>query len=209
MIIPLLSMAKAKHTVAVSAEEKIKEAARRVFTKKGYAATRTRDIAEEAGLNLALLNYYFRSKEKLFGIVMEERMKQFFGEIAPLMNDSGTTLDQKIEGVVSYYVDMLLQNPDLPLFILNEIRHNSDLFNRFQAGRLIQSSHFVIQLKEKQPGIHPLHFVVSILGMTIFPFVAKPVLQSAGGIDQQMFVAMMKERKKLVPKWVKAMIKVK
>ena len=104
---------------------------------------------------------------------------------------------------------MLLQNPDLPLFILNEIRHNSDLFNRFQAGRLIQSSHFVIQLKEKQPGIHPLHFVVSILGMTIFPFVAKPVLQSAGGIDQQMFVAMMKERKKLVPKWVKAMIKVK
>ena len=209
MIIPLLSMAKAKHTVAVSAEEKIKEAARRVFTKKGYAATRTRDIAEEAGLNLALLNYYFRSKEKLFGIVMEERMKQFFGEIAPLMNDSGTTLDQKIEGVVSYYVDMLLQNPDLPLFILNEIRHNSDLFNRFQAGRLIQNSYFVTQLKEKQPGIHPLHFVVSILGMTIFPFVAKPVLQSAGGIDQQMFVAMMKERKKLVPKWVKAMIKVK
>jgi AcrR family transcriptional regulator len=47
-------------------EEQIKEAARRVFTRKGYAATRTRDIAEESGHNLALLNYYFRSKEKLF-----------------------------------------------------------------------------------------------------------------------------------------------
>ena len=209
MIIPLSSMAKAKHTIAISAEEKIKEAARRVFMKKGYAATRTRDIAEEAGLNLALLNYYFRSKEKLFGIVIEERMKQFFGVITPLMFDTTTTLDRKIELIVSSYVDMLLQNPDLPLFILNEIRHNSDLFNRFQAGRLIQSSHFVAQLKEKQPGIHPLHFVVSILGMTIFPFVAKPVLQSAGGINQQLFVAMMEERKKLVPKWAKSMIKMK
>jgi len=83
------------------------------------------------------------------------------------------------------------------------------LFNRFQAGRLIHGSHFVTQLKEKQPGIHPLHFVVSILGMTIFPFVAKPVLQSAGGINQQLFVAMMEERKTLVPKWAKAMIKMK
>ena len=55
-----------------STEEKIKEAARRVFTKKGYAATRTRDIAEESGYNLALINYYFRSKEKLFDIVMLE-----------------------------------------------------------------------------------------------------------------------------------------
>jgi len=202
-------MAKAKNSIAVSAEEKIREAARRVFTKKGYAATRTRDIAEEAGLNLALLNYYFRSKEKLFAIVMEERMRQFFGVITPLMNDVTTTLDQKIERIVSSYVDMLLQHPDLPLFILNEIRHNSDLFDRFQADRLIQSSHFVTQLKEKQPDIHPLHFVVSILGMTIFPFVAKPVLRSAGGISQQMFVEMMEERRKLIPKWAKAIIKMK
>ena len=50
----------------LSTEQKIKNAARKVFTEKGYAATRTRDIAEAAGINLALLNYYFRSKQKLF-----------------------------------------------------------------------------------------------------------------------------------------------
>jgi len=67
----------------------------------------------------------------------------------------------------------------------------------------------VQQLKEKQPGIHPQHFIVSILGMTIFPFVAKPVLQSVGGLTQQLFNDMMLERKTLVPKWAKAMLKVK
>ena len=46
-----------------STESKIKDAAKIVFHKKGFTATRTRDIAEEAGLNLALLNYYFRSKK--------------------------------------------------------------------------------------------------------------------------------------------------
>lgn len=57
----------------LSTEQKIIEAARKVFTRKGYSATRTRDIAEEAGLNLALLNYYFRSKQKLFELVMAEK----------------------------------------------------------------------------------------------------------------------------------------
>lgn len=202
-------MAKAKQTDKNSAEEKIKEAARKVFTQKGYAATRTRDIAEEAGLNLALLNYYFRSKEKLFDIIMLEKMQQFFGIIAPLLNNPGISLDEKIELIVSNYIDMLSQNPDLPLFVLSEIRNNSEMFKSLQVGKLIQNSHFVQQLKEKQPDVHPLHFIVSILGMTIFPFVAKPVLQSIGALSQQLFTEMMKERKTLVPKWAKAMLKAK
>ncbi len=82
-------------------EEKIKEAARTVFTRKGFAATRTRDIAEEAGLNLALLNYYFRSKEKLFEIVMLEKMQVFFGFIGPIIYDDSTSLELKVEGIVS------------------------------------------------------------------------------------------------------------
>ena len=53
-----------KKSVDISTEDKIKQAALKLFTKKGYAATRTRDISEAAGINLALLNYYFRSKER-------------------------------------------------------------------------------------------------------------------------------------------------
>ena len=62
-------------------EQKIKEAAKKVFQQKGFAGTRTRDIAEEAGINLALLNYYFRSKKKLYEIIMLESLREFFAGV--------------------------------------------------------------------------------------------------------------------------------
>ena len=65
-------------------EEKIKSAARTVFHTKGFAATKTRDIAKEAGINLALLNYYFRSKEKLFQIIMMDSIHSLFQSILPI-----------------------------------------------------------------------------------------------------------------------------
>ena len=80
-----------------STEERIKQAARKVFHQKGYAATRTRDIAEEANINHAMLNYYFRSKEKLFEIVMMETMTQFFKGVGSILNDENTSLEEKIE----------------------------------------------------------------------------------------------------------------
>src|ERR1700754_697375 len=102
-------MAKVKQTPVkeVSAEEKIKEAARKLFTQKGFAATRTRDIAEEAGLNLALLNYYFRSKQALFEIVMMEKLQQLFGNLYPILDEEITTLERKVEMVVHAYIELL------------------------------------------------------------------------------------------------------
>ncbi|MFD1001419.1 TetR/AcrR family transcriptional regulator [Ohtaekwangia kribbensis] len=192
----------------ITTEEKIKEAARKVFLQKGYAATRTRDIAEEAGLNLALLNYYFRSKEKLFEIVMMEKVQKLFGVLAPILNDNSTSLEKKIELAATNHIGMLMENPDLPLFVMSEIRNNPERFaGKIQAVKLIQESHFVKQLKEKRPDINPLHFVISLLGMVLFPFIAKPVLQEAGSLSVKGFQSMMEERKALVPIWMKALLK--
>jgi len=119
---------KVKPAPDLSTEEKIKEAAKKVFTQKGYFATRTRDIAEEAGLNLALLNYYFRSKEKLFEIVMLEKVQKFFGVLLPVLNNPATTLEEKMESIPDKYIDLILENPDLPIFIMSEVRNSPDLF---------------------------------------------------------------------------------
>nr|WP_199000317.1 TetR/AcrR family transcriptional regulator [Flavobacterium sp. ASV13] len=190
-----------------STEEKIKEAARTVFTQKGYSATRTRDIAEEAGINLALLNYYFRSKEKLFELVMAEKVAKLFGVIAPIVNNEKTSLDEKVVLIVDAYIEMLTQNPGLPLFVLSEIRNNPEHFgNRIQAGKLLTESYFVKQLMEKKPDIHPFHFVLNILSMSIFPFIAKPVLESAGVMTSTQLSDFTEERKTLIVQWFKAMI---
>jgi AcrR family transcriptional regulator len=191
-----------------STEEKIKEAARRVFTIKGFAATRTRDIADEAGINLALLNYYFRSKEKLFEIIMIEKMQKLFGMIAPTLTDPATTLEEKVSILVDRYIDLLIENPNLPIFVLSEIRNNPERFEGlFQPGRVLNGSSFVLQLHERKPDIHPLHFIFNILGMSLFPFIGKPIFQLAGPVDDEQFTKMMLERKQLIPEWIGLILK--
>jgi len=201
---------KVKPAPDISTEEKIKQAARNVFTKKGYAATRTRDIAEEAGINLALLNYYFRSKEKLFEIIMLEKLQKFFSVLLPIINDTATTLENKVEGIAANYIDLLTTNADLPLFILSEVRNNPEIFIKIvQRKNFLRESVLVKQLQEKRPGINPLQFLISLLAMCIFPFVMKPVLQKMADLAENDFHDMMLERKNLIPVWIKAMLKAK
>ena len=198
-------MAKSKDPkkIDTSTEEKIIEAARKVFLEKGYAATRTRDIAEEAGINLALLNYYFRSKEKLFQLVMVEILQLLFCVVLPIVNNDEVTLEQKLETLAENYIDLLIDNSDLPIFILSEIRANPERFkDRLQVQHILRNSSFVSQIREKRPDVEPVHFIVSLLGMIIFPFIAKPILFS----DTKRFNALMEERKTLVVKWAKAIL---
>jgi len=191
----------------LSSEEKIIAAARKVFTKKGYAATRTRDIAEEAGMNLALLNYYYRSKEKLFQLVMTEKMQQLFGVIVPIVTNNEIKLETKIEQLADKYIDMLSANPDLPLFVLSEIKQNPEQFKKkMQLEKLIRNSSLIQQLKEKRPDIDPIHFLINILGMLVFPFIARPIIFGVDMENQDRFHAFIQQRKKLIPAWVKAML---
>jgi AcrR family transcriptional regulator len=196
-----------------STEEKIKEAARRVFTKKGYAATRTRDIAEESGFNLALINYYFRSKEKLFDIVMVEHLQTFIHSVMGIVNDRDTTLLQKMEILISHYIDILIKNPDIPLFVLSEINANpakliSKLgFNKMQHDHIyIVKQWKELEASDNAPNINPIHIMMNVLSLTIFPFIASPLIRNRTGISIEEFNALMEERKKLIPVWVKAVI---
>ncbi len=200
-------MTKTQEKTDLSTEEKIKEAARKVFTQKGYAATRTRDIAEKAGINLALLNYYFRSKEKLFEIVIMEKMQILLGKIGPLIMDSSTSIEEKVEQVAEHYIDTLLANPDIPLFVLGEIRNNPDKFaNLVKTKTQITDSVLFKQLVERRPDIDPLHFIFNMLGLVIFPFIGKPLIQLITGLEPGKAIALMNERKKLIKTWFMAML---
>jgi len=204
---------KAAHIdINASTEEKIKEAARKVFSQKGYAATRTRDIAEESGYNLALINYYFRSKEKLFDIIVVEHIQLFMNSISALLEDPQTTLFQKVELLVSHYIDMLMANPHLPAFVIAEIHTNPKrLLEKMSATRSNTESKIVHQWKqfaaERKGNVpNPFDMILNIIGLTVFPFIASPLFRARAGIDQQHFNELMIERKKLIPVWIKAII---
>jgi len=199
----------------VSTEDKIKNAARLLFHQKGYAATRTRDIAEEAGINLALLNYYFRSKKKLFNIIMEESLHGLVNSITEVINNSHTTLNEKVEAFVSNYIRLLVKEPDLPIFVLSVLKTDPDEFiSKTGIARKLMNSVFMQQVKEKiESGeisaSNPLHFLINILGMTIFPFIASPLLKRIGDFNDEEFNNLMLEREKLIPLWIESMTKAK
>ena len=212
-------MSKAKSKVVKekeeSAEEKIKAAAKKLFTQKGFAATRTRDIAEEAGINLALLNYYFRSKEKLYDIILLENFRQFIQGISMNVYDEKAGIAEKLEKIVVAHIDFLTLNPDLPLFVLNELTGNpSKIAAQINEDVSPMRSHLLQELRDaakngKVQPIDPFHFMANLVGLTVFPFVGKPILQRVTGVNDQQFLAFMEERKKLVPIWLKAMLQVK
>ena len=194
----------------LSTEEKILISASKVFTEKGFSGTRTRDIAEEAGINLALLNYYFRSKEKLFEQVMKAKIVLLFGQILPIITDEKTTLEEKIDLTTEKYIDILSKNPNLPVFVISEIqKKNSELTSIIPIRKVFNNSSLIKQIKEKRPDMNPLHFLVSFLGMTIFPFVAKPIFNAFQIIKDDEFQQFIDERRKLIPVWVKTLLELK
>lgn len=198
-----------------STEEKIKEAARKVFHEKGYAATRTRDIADAAGINLALLNYYFRSKEKLFDIIMLETVAGFIQAMATVLNNEQSILEEKVALIASGYIDFIVKEPNVPIFMLSEMRHNADeLLKKVPIEKIVMNSTFFRQhreavLKGKIGEPNPLQFLINLLSLIIFPFIAKPLLQRVGGVNDIQFDKMMQQRKKLIPVWIAKMMKAK
>lgn len=199
----------------LTTEEKIMDAARKIFHQKGYAAARTRDIAEEAGINTALLNYYFRSKEKLFEMVMKESVKKLFVTIYFILNDHNANLPEKIDTIICLYIDILSENSNLPIFILGEIQANPDRFRKNMGidRSFITGSSTYVQLQEhlKSVGlenINPMHVILNLLSLTVFPFIAKPLLKEIAGMDDPDFLQFIDERKVMIPEYVKSMLRI-
>lgn len=197
----------------VSTEQKIKEAAKRVFQKKGFGLTRTRDIAKEAGINLALLNYYYRSKENLFEIVMQESLEEMFSYLEHIMNNKQTTLTEKIDAGVLRYIEGLSKNSNLPLFLFSELQANPQhLFDRVKIPEgFIQDTYMFKQINEQinkeKLNFTAIHFFINLVSMSIFPIIGQPFIKYVTKMDEKSFTDFIEQRKTLVPIWLKSMLK--
>lgn len=199
----------------LSTEEKIVQAAKEVFTQKGYAAARTQEIADRAGVNKGLLQYYFKgnSKEKLFKAIFEESYLKIMARINYIF-ESEDSFKHKIELVLDAYFDLLLENPNLPGFIVNELHTNTHAFVEeiMQKPNRPNPLPLIMQIMEevaqgKIRPINPVHLVLNVLSMTVFPFIARPLLQRVVNVNDETFMDMMRQRKAEILDFVKHAIK--
>ncbi len=163
-----------------STEDKILEAAKNVFVTKGMEGARMQEIADEAGINKALLHYYFRSKERLFEAIFSEIIKFAFPKITQIAQ-SDEPIVIKMEQIIDAYIDLLIKHPFIPGFIMKELnRDPSGLFKLvvkfglnpqpiFDQIQLAMDRNEIIKMK-------PIHLAANIVSMCVFPFAARPIL---------------------------------
>ncbi len=197
---------------AQDTESKIKEAARKVFLEQGYEGAKIRQIADEAGVNLAMVNYYFRSKDELFKSIYQETLREFLGRIAILLNEE-TPLEVKIWKIVDRYTDFITENPLLPMFVLSEQRKNgASFFRELGVKNIVENSYFQKQLvQEAEAGriraVQPLQVIVTIMGNIIFPVMAKSIVSYVGTFDDNGFGQFLETRKQIIPEMIMAYLR--
>jgi AcrR family transcriptional regulator len=193
-------------------EQRILDAAKKVFVKEGMAGARMQDIADAAGINKAMLHYYFRSKEKLFETIFIEVAQHFFPKIMMIF-ESDQGLFKKIEMFAAEYIDQMKLTPYLPIFILNEINRQPETFiKKMMGNRVPPVKRFFedVEKEIKKGVIKPIdgaQLLLNIISLCIFPFVARPMFQMVMNMDRAMFDKMLEQRKKEVPEFIIESIK--
>jgi len=166
-------------------ECKIIEAATKVFLERGRDGARMQEIAEQAGINKALLHYYFRSKDKLFALVVRLQIASIFDQLLSSV-DPDAGFEIWLRGFISRYMKIISENPQLVSFILWEIQSGAEivasLFSELAAldengsNPLLKPIQVAIQNGEIRPA-DPVQLLISIIALCVYPYIARPILE--------------------------------
>jgi AcrR family transcriptional regulator len=188
-------------TNTLNTEQTILEAAKKVFLQKGLKGATTQEIANEAGVNKALLHYYFRSKESLYLAVFADTIKTNLPSIIGILiarQPVATTVCR----FVSAYFELLSSNLYLANFLIMDLQQNPEramgLFTQIDPRRLFR----ILNAKLHREGIYHIaaeHLMVNMVSLCFFPFLVRPII---GGVlfrnDEAAKIAFIEQRKQIV-----------
>jgi TetR/AcrR family transcriptional regulator len=161
-------------------EERILASAEKLFYRKGKAGTSMQDIADDAGINRTLLNYYFRSKDQLFEAVFRNALKRFVPELVKMLR-SEMSFEEYMPMLIETVIDTLLRNPQIPVFVLQELSSNPERMPMIMKEMGLDPSIAFRKIgEEKQRGRigngDPRQLIMNLLSLCIFPFAARPIV---------------------------------
>lgn len=196
-----------RETMEQETQEKIFEAARKVFYQRGFFGARMQEIADEAQINKSMLHYYFRNKDQLF----KEVFKDSFGRIFPRIRQvlaSEMPLFQKIEVFVNRYIDLLIENPFMPSFVFHEMSNNQDHLEGVVKSLEIK----IPEIMERQVEdaiaqglilpVTTIDLTVNMLALCVFPFIARPMIMNVFPMEDNQYKEFLKMRKKEVSTFI-------
>jgi len=181
-------------------EEQILNAAKNVFQTKGMDGARMQEIADKAGINKAMLHYYYRSKQLLFEAVFKNAFSLLAPQLNAILNDD-SAIEEKIKNFTSNYIRFIIKHPYLPNFIIQELNRNQDFILKLKDNKGFPNlEKFKKQVDDEvEKGIiKPIsaeQLFINILALNIFPFVAKPLIMALTNTDSKTYIQLMEDRK--------------
>lgn len=192
---------------SLSTEEHILEVAREVFMQHGYDGTSMQMIADEAEINKSLLHYYYRSKERLFREIFSKVFSQFIPHLGVIFM-SEMSLEEKVYAFTDRYIEVFIENPLVPIFVMQELSKNPEYLTELIKGSGINPGMMLDKIKQmlEEEGIYlrdARHFFVNMIGLCVFPFAARPLIQRMlFDNDEAAYHNFLMERKKEVPQYI-------
>ncbi len=187
----------------VHTENLIKEKAKSLFFKKGLLKATTQDIADEAGVNRALIHYYFRSREHMMSILLDEALEEKRNRVRKILS-SDLPFREKIARYIDVVIDHNLRYPYLENFIISETIRQPAKMEEYCARNSSRSSDLIrdqlakeIEAKRLVP-ITPEHFLVNLLALCNYPMLAKPILKTIHGMTEAAYDEFLLQRKRII-----------
>jgi len=186
----------------LSTEQKIKAAAREVFISKGFAACSTREIAKASGMNVALVNYYFRSKMELFKLVFHDAMEEFVNSMVEVFR-TDKPLEDKIRLLIEKEYDFLSRHPELPGFIVNELHReegyevDSSYFDKVLNSGIVEECQRAFEAGTMRE-INLVSLTLLIMSNCDFPFMSKNLMKGIHKLSDEVYETHLNNHKKIV-----------
>ena len=193
-------------------EQRILEAAHAVFVRRGTAGARMQEIAAEAGVNKALLHYYFRSKNRLGEAVFRRVATGLFSRAGAILGGDDD-LETKIRRIITLYIDQFAHTPYVPGYIIGELTQHPDRAQQLldavrqfrddaHAPDFIAALGRQLRAEARRGAIRSItveQFIVNLVSLCIFPFAARPLIATVLQLDERGFARFVEERKRTLP----------
>ncbi|MDR2084106.1 MAG: TetR/AcrR family transcriptional regulator [Bacteroidales bacterium] len=199
----------------IEVKTRILNVARKLFIERGYTGTSIRDIASEAGVNVAMVNYYFNSKQNLFEIIFDESVNILLNKIFGIIH-SDLPFYELLDSWVTSYYDMLMQYNQLPIFVLNEINqhpeHIMEIISKRNPPEIIETLRERISEEIKKGNIKEVpveNLLLSILSLCVFPFMLGGLITQVTGKKPAEYYEMLDNHKRFIIDFVINAVKTK
>lgn len=189
-------------------QQQIKESAYKLFREKGYGGVCLNDIEIDSGVKEFLIMDYFKNKENLFDLIIREQMNALFDNIGMILNNSETSLSQKVQLLIHCYFSFMKEDEHFNLFILREIKIKLETNTENNYGDLLKNSVFALQIKKHLEEFQ-IDYKVSVIdlfldltSLCVFPLLVSPSITSNENQDYSIsFERHLEERKELIFSW--------